>query len=205
MSLHTKASSIIRITRMWFVGNIEEIDAIERDNRALVSTFVHHCYDEQMIMDVLGARRGFDRHVKSAWHLLVPCKLAHEKRVGYSVDSTPGSDQYCEDLAYKIAEGLDLPVASLPCLIFRAGNGSYYFLKLGGKSREDVSLILREIGDLANECHANGPANPEAYRQYVNTVVVNYLRKKKLLSALKSALPVLERLIGTAVNIKELV
>lgn len=191
---------------MQFVENIEEITAIEDRERALVSVFVHHCYDNTMISDVLAARRGFDRHVKSAWHLLIPHHAIRDARgAGYSVDMAPGADNYSEDLAYAIIESQQIPAASLPCIIFRAGTGQHYYLKLGGKTKDEMLLILREIGDLANECHAKGPKDAEAYRQYVNTVVVNYLRKKKLLSALASALPWLEKLTGGAVSLKELV
>lgn len=190
---------------MWFVENTLEIDAIEREHRALVAVFVHHCYDEEMISNVLAAKRGFDRHVQSAWHLLIPyCSRGRTRRTGYSVDTNPGPEEYSEKLAYMIANELKLSAASLPCIVFRAGNGEHYFLKLAGKSKEEVLQILREIGDLANECHANGPHDAEVYRQYVNTVVVNHLRKKKLLSALASALPWLEKLTGGAVSLKEL-
>ena len=190
---------------MWFVESTQEIDAIERGHRALVAVFVHHCYDEEMISDVLAAKRGFDRHVQSAWHLLIPYySRGGTQRTGYSVNMAPGPDEYSEDLAYMIVKELKLPAASLPCIVFRAGNGEHYFLKLGGKSKEEVLQILREIGDLANECHANGTQDADAYRQYVNTVVVNHLRKKKLLSAMASALPWLEKLTGGAVSLKEL-
>jgi hypothetical protein len=190
---------------MLFVESNEEIDAIERNHRALVSLFLHHCYDEAMISDVLAARRGFDHHVQSAWHLLIPYRSrGHSQRLGYSVDTVPGPDEYAEELAYRIAKELRLPAASLPCIVFRAGDGQYYFLKLGEKSKNEILKILREIGDLANHCHVNGTQDPERYREYVNTVVVNHLRKKKLLSALASALPWLERLTGGAVSLKEL-
>ena len=116
----------------------------------------------------------------------------------------PGPAEYSEELAYQISEELEIPAAALPCIIFRAGNGQHYFLKLGKKNKAEVLQILREIGDLANECHANGTQDAEAYRQYVNTVVVNHLRKKHLLSALASALPWLEKLTGGVISLKEL-
>lgn len=190
---------------MWFVESTQEIDAIEREHRALVAVFVHHCYDETMISDVLQAKRGFDQHVQSAWHLLIPYRSeGRTQRLGYGIDTVPSPNEYSEELAYMIARKLELSAASLPCIVFRAGNGEYYFLKLGGKSKEKVLKILREVGDLANECHANGPQDGEDFRQYVNTVVVNHLRRKRLLSALASALPWLERLTGGAVSLKEL-
>jgi hypothetical protein len=191
---------------VWFVEKIEEIDAIEDKERALVSVFVHHCYDQEMIVDFLGARRGFDLHVESAWHLLIPYESnGRSRRVGYSVDMPPQAEEYSAKLAYQIMKAQEIPAASLPCVIFRAGNGQHYYLKLGGKSKDEVLLILREIGDLANKCHAESTQEGEAYRQYVNTVVVNYLRKKKLLSAVASALPWLDTLTGGAVSLKELV
>ncbi len=175
-----------------------EMKEIERE-RALVGVYVDRAYDREKIQWIMDAREGFDTHARDSWHLLIPVKN------GYGVDTWVQPDEYGTVLAAGLIDKLEIRYAALPCIVFRAKGEEFYFLKLGGKTRDQFLEEIGRIADLARECAAQGPADPEGFRDYVNMQVANHLRRRKILSATRTAVPVLGALLGSAVDIGELV
>ena len=182
---------------MQIITTKKQIQEFER-TRALVGTYVDHMYSSERLKWVLDAREGFDRHVGSAFHLLIPHRAS-----GYTVDWTSEHD-YGIDLAHKIINHQQIDHCALPCIVFRALDDHCYFLKLGHRDKDDFLKIVRSIGDLAIECEKNGPADPADFRDWVNMQTANFLRREKALSALTTALPALTVLLGCVVNVNDL-
>jgi hypothetical protein len=182
---------------VWVVSNQNESHALE-NRRALVGIFLDRGYDSKKIDWLLGARSGFDHHVRDAWHLLIPYERS------YAVDSTFDSQLYGVELAANIIDRLEIKFSELPCIVFRASEEEFFYLKLGGMSQEKFIDEIGRIGDLAKECQAQGVEDSKSFRDYVNAAVCIHLRRRKLLSAAKSALPVLRSLLGVAVDIADL-
>lgn len=180
------------------VRSDEEMKEIEQE-QALVGVYVDRAYDLEKIEWLMRAREGFDHHARDAWHLLIPVKD------GYGVDAWVQPEEYGTELASGLIDKLEISFAALPCIVFRATDEEFYYLKLGNKSRDQFFEEIGRIADLARECAAEGPSEPNEFRKYVNMHVANHLRRRKLLSATKSALPVLGGLLGSAVDIGELV
>lgn len=176
----------------------DEIDALDRE-RALIGVFVDRAYDPEKIEWLLKAREGFDHHAVDSWHLLIPIKQ------GYGVNAWVEPQDYGVALAAQIIAKLGIGFAALPCIVFRAAEDDFFYLKLGGKTREEFFEEIGRISDLAVECHKEGPADVADFRAYVNMQVANHLRRRRLLSATRSALPALCALVGAAVDVKELV
>lgn len=175
-----------------------EMKEIERE-RALVGVYVDRAYSLEKIEWLMQAREGFDSHALDAWHLLIPIKE------GYGVNTWVQPEEYGTELAAGLIDKLEISFAALPCIVFRAMDEEFYYLKLGNKSRDQFFEEIGRITDLARKCAADGPANPEEFRKYVNMHVANHLRRRKILSATKSAVPVLGGLLGSAVDIGDLV
>ncbi len=182
---------------MHTITTTEQIREFER-TRALVGTYVDHMYSSERLEWVLRACRGFDEHVGSAFHLLIP-----HRDNGYTVDVTSEKD-YGLGLARKIINHQKIEHRALPCIVFRASDEHYYFLKLGHRDKDDFLEIVGRIGDLAIECARDGPADPEEFRKRVNKRTVKFLRRQRALSALASALPALSALLGFVVSSKDL-
>ncbi|MCR9237442.1 MAG: hypothetical protein NXI17_12310 [Alphaproteobacteria bacterium] len=180
------------------VHDVEEMTAIEQE-RSLISVYVDRAYDQEKIEWLIKAREGFDHHARDSWHLLIPLKH------GYGVDSWIQPDQYGVAFAADLIEKLEIEFAALPCIVFRALGEECYYLKLGGFAREQFFEEIGLIADLARRCHAGGPDDPNDFRKYVNKRIASHLRRRKLLSATHSALPVLGTLLGGVVNLAELV
>lgn len=180
------------------VHNQAGIEEIEQ-GRALVGTYIDRVYNPEKIGWVLEAREGFDEHARDAWHLLIPVKE------GYGVDSWIQPEQYGVALAAGIIDKLEIAFPDLPCVVFRAGGDEFFFLKLGGKSKDQFFEEIGRIADLARECQRESKADGTAFRDYVNMQVANHLRRRKLLSATKSALPALSALLGGIVDLRDLV
>jgi hypothetical protein len=89
--------------------------------------------------------------------------------------------------------------------VFRANGEGYFFLKLGGKTRDDFYNEVGAIADIARGCQEQGANDPSDFRAFVNPEVALYLKRKRLLSAAREALPVLSALLGTVVSIDDLV
>ena len=176
----------------------EEIKEFERQ-RALVGTYIDHSYSREKLDWILEARVGFDEHVADTFHLLIP----HNSN-GYTVDGT-NEYHYGVALARAVIKHLEVKHEDLPCIVFRAKDDDYYFLKLGQLSKDAVLKILGRIGDLAVETAKEGPDDPDEFRDWINMQTANFLRRQKMLSALKSALPALNGLLGGLVDAKELV
>ena len=183
---------------MWVVTNKEEMEALE-NQRALIGVFVDRNYNPEKIEWLFQAREGFDQHVGADWHLLIPFKN------GYGVNSFMDPKNYGVQLAASIIDELEIPFAALPCVVFRASEKDYFFLKLGGMENAKFLEEIGRIADLAKECAKIGPKDPQAFKEYVNTQVLVHLRRRQLLSAAARALPALGILIGGAIDIAELV
>lgn len=183
---------------MYLIETQEQIAEFERQ-RALVGTYIDHSYSREKFDWVLEAREGFNAHVGSSFHLLIP----HVNN-GYTVNHT-SEHQYGVRLARAVINLLEIKHPELPCIVFRASGDDYYFLKLGHRTKADFLEIIGRIGDLAVEAYADGPKDPDEFREWVNMQTANFLRREKMLSALKHSLPALSSLLGNAVSIKELV
>ncbi|WP_200689564.1 hypothetical protein [Paracoccus caeni] len=183
---------------MHLIATQEQIDEFERE-RALVGTYIDHRYSRDKIDWVLGARAGFNAHVGSSFHLLIP----HVNN-GYTVNVTD-EHQYGIDLARAMINHLEIKHSDLPCIVFRATGKDYYFLKLGHRTKSEFLDIIGRIGDLAVEASINGPRDPIKFRDWVNMQTANFLRREKMLSALRRSLPALTGLVGSVVDVKELV
>ena len=183
---------------MWIVRDRGEIEAIER-KRALVGTYVDRSYSRDRIKWILDAKTGFDIHADDARHLLVPV------REGYVVDSWPRPGDYGVQLAAAIIAHLDLAFTDLPCIVFRAEDDEHFFLKLGGKTKEQFHEEIGLIADIARHCANETVADGAAFRRYVNGQVASHLRRRRMLSATRSALPALGAILGGVVDFTELV
>lgn len=183
---------------MRMVKSDAEIEGIERE-RALVGIYVDRAYDREKIKWLMDAREGFDEHARDSWHLLMPVND------GYGVDTWVQPEEYGTRLAADLIGKLEIRYAALPCIAFRAKGEEFYYLKLGGKNRDQFFEEIGRIADLARECADEGPADPEEFRDYVNMQVANHLRRRRLLSATRTAAPVLGALLGKAMDIGELV
>lgn len=175
-----------------------EMQAIEQE-RALVGVYLDRAYDREKIQWVMNAREGFDSHAGASWHLLIPV------RNGYGVNSWVRPEDYGTDLAAGLIHKLEISYADLPCIAFRADGEEFYYLKLGNKNRDQFLEEIGRIADLAQACSAEGTADPRDFREYVNMQVANHLRRRRLLSAAHTAVPVLGALLGSALDIRELV
>ena len=182
---------------MHTITTTEQIQEFER-TRALVGTYVDHMYSSERLEWILRARRGFDKHVGGAFHLLIP-----HRDNGYTVDVTSEQD-YGIGLARKIISHQKIKHGALPCIVFRASGKHCYFLKLGHRDKDDFLEIVGRIGDLAIECARKGPADPGKFRKLVNKQTANFLWRQRALSALTSALPALSGLLGIVVTSKDL-
>ncbi len=148
---------------------------------------------------MIEAKDGFDAHVGTAFHLLIP-----HRGNGYTVDHT-SSSQYGIALARAVINHLEIKHSELPCIVFRSQDKEYFYLKLGRKTKGEFLDIIGNIGDLAVKCAKDGPRDPLKFREYVNMHTANYLRREKLLSAISRSLPALGGLISGIVDANELV
>jgi hypothetical protein len=180
------------------IHNQKQIEQLEGE-RALVGTFIDRSYNRQKIEWLLQARDGFDEHARDAWHLLIPVAE------GYGVDSWIEPQQFGVALAGQIIDKLEIAFEDLPCIVFRAADSEYFFLKLGGKTQDQFFEEIGRIADIARQCQRESKAEGEAFRNYVNMQVANHLRRRRLLSATRSALPALSALLGGVVDFRELV
>lgn len=184
---------------MFPVKTEAEMREMER-KRSLVGIYLDHYYSDEKLRWLLGARKGFDSHVESAWHLLVP-----RADNAYVVNETMNADDYGVELARNIIKKLKLKHDDLPCIIFRATRDQYFYLKLNETREERFKSVIGRLGDYACELQASGPEDPDEYREYVNHYVGNWLRREKLFSAVKESLPVLSQFLGSVIDLKELV
>ena len=187
---------------MWIINTQEQIETVENE-RALVDTFVDRNYNSEKINWLFEARKGFDQHARDSWHLLIRVTAGHN--TGYGFDHTVNAENYGTQLAAAIIDKLGIGFADLPCIVFRAKGEEFFFLKLGGKSKDEFFEEIGRVADLARECQRENKSEGQDFRDYVNMQVANHLRRRKLLSATRSALPALSNLLGGAVAITELV
>lgn len=117
--------------------------------RALVGVYVDRAYNLEKIEWLMKAREGFDCHALDAWHLLIPVKE------GYGVDTWVQPEEYGTELAAGLIDKLEISFAALPCIVFRAMDEEFYYLKLGNKNRDQFFEEIGRIADLARECAAN--------------------------------------------------
>lgn len=183
---------------MWAVTTEAEMQELESQS-ALVGIYVDRAYNTEKIRWLFEARAGFDAHARDAWHLLVPTLQ------GYAVNQFIEPEQYNIQLAGSLIDMIGIRFADLPCIVFRAKEKEYYFLKLGKNTRDSFMLEIGLIADLARECQRESGAKGQAFRDYVNMQVANHLRRRRLLSAATSALPALSALLGGAVDARDLV
>lgn len=183
---------------MHLIETQQQIEEFERQ-RALVGTYIDHSYSREKLDWVLAARKGFDAHVGSSFHLLIP----HEAN-GYTVNHT-NEHEYGIQLAREVINRLEIKHSELPCIVFRTLDDDYYFLKLGHRTKAEFLDVIGRIGDLALECAQNGPEKPDEFRNWVNMQTANFLRREKMLSAVKRSLPALNGLLGGVIDAKELV
>jgi len=187
---------------MWVISSQEDIESIENE-RSLIGVYVDRNYSQEKIDWLLEAKDGFDGHAENAWHLLLPIK--EQARSGYQFEANVFKENYGYELAGAIIDRLEINFPDLPCIVFRASGQEYFFLKLGGKSKDQFLEEIGRVADLAKECQRESKAEGQAYRDYVNMQVCNHLRRRKLLSGTKSALPALGALLGGVVDLTELV
>ena len=156
-------------------------------------------YSPEKLEWVLAAREGFDKHVGDAFHLLIP----HGEN-GYSVNAT-NEYHYGTKPARKNINQQNTKHDVLPCIVFRALGDECFYLKLGHRDRAGILKIVGRIGDLAIKCSNEGPADPGAFRKFVNKRTAFFLYREKALSGLTSSLSALTALLGFVVNVKDLV
>lgn len=183
---------------MWVVKTQRDIDDIE-SRRALSGVFVDRNYNPEKIGWLFEAKKGFNSHAGNSWHLLIPYEQ------GYGVDLGFDPKYYGVELAAAIIDKLGMGYKDLPCIAFRAQEEEFYYLKLGNMDRDSFCEEIGLIADVARKCDAEGPQDPVEYRDYVNMQVCIHLRRRKLLSATKRALPAISSLLGVVVDINELV
>lgn len=183
---------------MWLITTQEQIDEIERE-RALVATFLDRTYNPEKIEWLFDARDGFNEHARDAWHLLIP------SREGYGVDAYLQPNDYGVALAAAFIDKLEVDYAALPCIAFRARGEDCFYLKLGGKNRDEFCEEIGRVSDVARKCQSEGPEDPDEFRDYVNMHVAIHLRQRRALSAARSALPAISALIGGVVDFKEII
>ncbi|WP_147016645.1 hypothetical protein [Methylorubrum extorquens] len=167
--------------------------------RALVGVFVARNYSREKIDWLFEARAGFDEHSNSAWYLLIPSNR------GYGVAAWTEAKGYDARLASTIINRLDIKYEALPCIVFRVNEGEHYYLKLGGKTRDQFCEEIGRITDLAQKCQKEGPEDAEQFREYVNERLIIHLRTRKILSATRTALPAISKIVGGIVGINELI
>jgi hypothetical protein len=185
---------------MWTVKTQEDINRIENSD-ALVGVFLDRGYHRERMEWLFQAKDGFDEHARNAWHLLIPVNKGNE----YAVDTPAGPDRYNVALAAAFIDRLEIPFADLPCIAFRARGDDCFFLKLGGRNRDSFIEEIGRIADLARQCQRESTLKGAAFRDYVNMQVANHLRRRRLLSAARSALPAISGFLGAAVDASELV
>lgn len=171
-----------------------------RRERALISVFVHHAYRNELIEAVLGMRKGFDPHVRAAWHMLIPYVAGD-----YAVDSALRVDEYGVDMARRIIDQHGLQHRELPALIFEfVPQREYFCVKLGGKTADEIEEIIGTIGDMAVDEFKNGPKDVDEFRENLHSRIAIYLRQRNLLSILSKAAPKLAGALGAAGDAKGL-
>ncbi|TBH58572.1 hypothetical protein ELG65_09185 [Rhizobium leguminosarum] len=171
-----------------------------REERALISVFVHHAYRAGLIEMVLGMRKGFDYHVRQAWHMMIPYVQGD-----YAVDAAMHAEEYGGELARRIIEKHGLQHKELPALIFEfVPDTEYFCVKLGGKSEDEIEEIIGTIGDMAVDEYKNGPKEVSEFRENIHTRIAIYLRQRKLLSILSKAAPKMGGILAAANDAKGL-
>lgn len=171
-----------------------------REDRALISVFVHHAYRPQLVEMVLGMRKGFDAHVEAAWHMLIPYAAGE-----YAVDSAMQAEEYGVVLARQIIRAHGLQHGELPAIIFEfVPETEYFCVKLGGMSEGKIEEVIGTIGDMAIDEFENGPRDVREFRENIHTRIAIYLRQQKLLSILSKAAPKLSGVLGAVGDAKGL-
>lgn len=188
---------------MWLVENEEQIAELERD-RSLVGTFVHHCYDFEKVDWILQARRGLNADAGPAMHLLIPfCEYTNTS--GYAVDSYIPAHGFNVELSNHIIRMFGISFADLPAIVFRFTRADYYFVKLGGLSKEELILRVGEIVEVAKIQYQIAPHEHDEFQKEMHRAVINHLRAKGILSALHAAAPAIAALIGGGASVASLV
>lgn len=177
------------------VHSLDQINRLAHTERALVAVFIHHCYDWQLLDQMLGAKHGFDRHVRDAWHLLVPSKVGPGGTSGFIDGIPPNHRFYDSELAYEIARTTGIKGFEMPCLLFLENAEESFYCSLAPSASFDPMQLIREIGDEAIKCQRESKQEGEAYRSYVNTVVKAHLARKRIAKFVKHSGPWLDRLI----------
>ncbi|WP_143040304.1 hypothetical protein [Albimonas donghaensis] len=180
----------------------EQIREIE-NKRSLVGVFLDRAYNLEKIEWILEARRGFDLHAGDSWHLLLPIQSG--RRVGYQLHEKVRPEDFGIQLAAAIIDRLEIGFADLPCVAFRAMDQEFFYLKLGGRSRPEFLEEIGRIADISRRCQIESNSEGQEFREYVNMHVANHMRRRRILSAARSALPAIGALIGGAVDVRELV
>jgi hypothetical protein len=187
---------------MWIISSQKDIDRAEQQ-RALVGVYVDRSYNRERISWLLDAKEGFDEHARDAWHLLLPMK--HGGMSGYQYERVVTAESYSSQLAGAIIDKLEIRFADLPYIVFRSKGQEFFYLKLGGKNRDQFFEEIGRVADLARQCQTESTSDGQAFRDYVTMQVANHLRRRRALSATRSALPALSALLGSMVDFSELV
>lgn len=184
---------------MWTITSRDELDKFS-NQRALISLFVDHAYSERNIVPILGMREGFDKHVGSAWHMLIPYRNG-----GYAVDDELSPKLFGVGLSRQIINEHGLKHSELPAIIFEfVPQQEHYCVKLGGMREDEILNIIGNIADIASDEFEHGPRDVGEFRERVHNRVLIFLRQRKVLSILSKSAPKIAAVIGLSSDVVDI-
>ncbi|MER9119840.1 hypothetical protein NKH93_24995 [Mesorhizobium sp. M0954] len=159
---------------MLTISSVKQLEAFKKQ-RALVTWFLDSGYTTKNIELVLGAKRGFDRHVGSAWHMLIPYKGG-----GYAIDLPLSKDGYGIDLSRHVIDQQGIGSGELPIILFEnyEGEDDYFYVSLAGLSEDETIALIGSMADIVVDHYRDGRSDPQEYRSDITEAIKRHRRIK---------------------------
>ena len=168
---------------MLTISKKEQLNELKED-RSLVTLFLDSGYSNKNIGLVLDAKDGFDAHVGSAWHMLIPYR-----REGYVLNIPIALRDYGIRLSRQIIDDQGIASNDLPVILFEnfSEEGDYYYISLANMSDDEMIRTIEEIADIVVYEFKNGRSAPDDFRQDVTSKIKAHTNRKKILRFVKKS------------------
>ncbi|RWQ36963.1 MAG: hypothetical protein EOS21_22920 [Mesorhizobium sp.] len=182
---------------MLTISNKEQLKQLKED-RSLVTLFLDSGYSNRNISLILDAKDGFDAHVGSSWHMLIPYR-----REGYVLNIPIASRDYGILLSRNIIDEQGIPSAELPVILFEnfGDESEYYYVSLANMSDDEIIRAIEEIADIVVYEFKNGRRAPDDFRQDVTSKIKAHTNKKKILRFVKKSTSTTLGVVGAAAGL----
>lgn len=157
----------------------EERFLLELNKRSLVSFFIDTGGHQQVIRELLMAKRDFNERVGSSWDIFFPTFPAgnDENQHAYHRDTYAGEWNFNARLAHRLARTMGIDDAACPALVFSDYQRSEFFAyplidTLAGRWQHHIFAI----GNICVEVENNSKhLRDEHFKADVSAAVRNYL------------------------------